>query len=78
MKLARKTTRFAGLLLASAAVILAVSSPAVAKPDPGDSTNGQQTTKTSVCSLQRIGTQFVRCDELTGAGAMAPSWVPER
>jgi hypothetical protein len=29
------------------------------------------------CPLQRIGTQFVRCDNLTGAGVPAPSWIPE-
>lgn len=30
------------------------------------------------CPLMRVGTQLVRCDNLTGAGASAPSWVPER
>jgi hypothetical protein len=29
------------------------------------------------CPLTRIGTQFVRCDNLTGAGVAAPRWVPE-
>jgi hypothetical protein len=29
------------------------------------------------CPLRRIGTQFVRCDNLTGAGVRAPSWIPE-
>jgi len=29
------------------------------------------------CPLERIGTQLVRCDYLTGAGVRAPSWVPE-
>src|SRR5262245_9457660 len=29
------------------------------------------------CPLRRLGTQFVRCDVLTGAGAQAPLWVPE-
>lgn len=27
--------------------------------------------------LKRIGTQFVRGDDLTGAGALAPGWVIE-
>lgn len=31
----------------------------------------------SHCPLTRIGTQFVRCDILTGAGVDAPAWVPE-
>jgi hypothetical protein len=29
------------------------------------------------CVLQRIGSQLVRCDNLTGAGASAPLWIPE-
>lgn len=29
------------------------------------------------CPLERIGVQFVRCDNLTGAGVPAPSYVPE-
>jgi hypothetical protein len=29
------------------------------------------------CPLERIGTQLVRCDNLTGAGVRAPSWIPE-
>jgi len=30
------------------------------------------------CPLTRIGTQLVRCDNLTGAGAEAPYWIPEQ
>ena len=29
------------------------------------------------CPLERIGTQLVRCDNLTGAGVRAPSWIPD-
>ena len=29
------------------------------------------------CPLERIGTQLVRCDNLTGAGVRAPSWIPK-
>ena len=29
------------------------------------------------CPLRRVGTQFVRCDNLTGAGVQAPGSVPE-
>jgi hypothetical protein len=39
-------------------------------PDPSQaSLNG--------CPLERIGTQLIRCDNLTGAGVRAPSWIPE-
>ncbi|KRE91875.1 hypothetical protein [Arthrobacter sp. Soil764] len=30
------------------------------------------------CPLERIGTQLVRCDNLTGTGVDAPSWIPEQ
>lgn len=30
------------------------------------------------CPLERIGTQLVRCDNLTGAGAEAPFWFSEQ
>lgn len=30
------------------------------------------------CSLQRVGTQYVRCDDNTGNGVPAPAWIPER
>lgn len=30
------------------------------------------------CPLERIGTQLVRCDNLTGAGVQAPAWIPEQ
>ena len=33
---------------------------------------------THTCWLQRVGTQLVRCDNLTGNGAQAPQWVPEQ
>ncbi|MGH8827992.1 MAG: hypothetical protein ACRDVZ_10450 [Jiangellaceae bacterium] len=29
------------------------------------------------CPLMRIGTQLVRCDNLTGLGAAAPAGIPE-
>jgi hypothetical protein len=29
------------------------------------------------CPLRRVGSQLVRCDNLTGAGATAPDWVPK-
>jgi len=30
------------------------------------------------CPLERIGSQLVRCDNLTGAGVDAPYWIPEQ
>jgi hypothetical protein len=50
--------------------------PATAKPDPGPPVERQPAIHS--CSLERVGTQFVRCDDLTGNGAPAPLWIPER
>jgi hypothetical protein len=30
------------------------------------------------CWLLRVGTQLVRCDNLTGNGVKAPRWMPEQ
>lgn len=30
------------------------------------------------CLLERIGSQLVRCDNLTGGGVDAPFWIPEQ
>lgn len=68
---------------AAAAALLLISAgalPASARPEPwpppaaaSAPTMGQQT-----CPLTRLGAQLVRCDNLTGAGAPAPLWVPGR
>jgi hypothetical protein len=61
------------LLLTSAAAL-----PASARQDPGPASGYTATTPTQpqTCPLTRLGTQLVRCDNLTGAGAPAPLWVP--
>jgi hypothetical protein len=59
----------AGVLL-----LLSVWLP-VATASPPDRPPG--TTFANSCPLQRIGTQLVRCDNLTGSGVRAPSWIPE-
>ena len=56
------------LLLLSVWLPVAAASP----PDPPPDTAFADS-----CPLQRIGTQLVRCDNLTGAGVRAPSWIPE-
>ena len=45
---------------------------------PSSTTSGNTPTTYVDCPLERIGTQLVRCDNLTGAGAAAPSWIPEQ
>jgi hypothetical protein len=64
--------------------------PASARPDPGELVGGREVATKAVpissmaelsaglrCPLRRVGAQYVRCDNLTGAGAKAPAWVPE-
>jgi hypothetical protein len=63
------------VLLAGAGV---ASASAVQDPGTPTSTTPAVSLQDSRhCALTRIGTQFVRCDDLTGAGVAAPSWVPE-
>ena len=67
---------------ASAALLvflLASTGAASAIPEPGPvrpSTHAPDARKN--CPLERIGAKLVRCDDLTGAGAHAPSQVPEQ
>jgi hypothetical protein len=67
-----------GLLLTT----LATAGPAAAYVVPGplvpDIELVAEVTRTDNCPLQRVGTQFVRCDSLTGNGVAAPSSIPQR
>ena len=47
----------------------------VATASPPDPPHG--TAFAAGCPLRRIDTQLVRCDNLTGSGVRAPSWIPE-
>ncbi|MCD9197925.1 hypothetical protein [Aeromicrobium wangtongii] len=54
--------------------------PAAARPDAGVPLRAPATSSVQDslhCPLERVGTQFVRCDNLTGAGVPAHEWVPE-
>jgi hypothetical protein len=53
----------------------ALAAPATARPDAGPAVE-QELTSTS-CPLTRVGTQLVRCDDLTGNGVSAPLWIPQ-
>ena len=63
---------------AAAATIIAglAAIPATARPDPGEPAQVRFSSDWN-CPLNRIDTQLVRCDNLTGAGVTAPVWVPE-
>jgi hypothetical protein len=71
--------RLTPVLGITALVIALGALPAAARQDPGPVVPEKQaSTATYVCALQRVGTQFVRCDDLTGNGVPAPGWVDER
>jgi hypothetical protein len=76
MKIATRSQARGALVIAF--VIVAAASPAGASQDPGPLQSSSITLLTGTnCPLERVGTQFVRCDYLTGAGVPAAPWVPE-
>ena len=70
-----------GIVLATTAVLTALAlgagaGPAAARPDAGPA--AARVGHADACFLERIDTQFVRCDVNTGNGVPAPAWIPER
>lgn len=64
--------------LAIAVIVVSAAGPADARQDPGSlNPSASAIQPTRHCPLTRVGTQFTRCDDLTGAGVPAPSWVSE-
>lgn len=75
---------------ATALLIGAAATPAAARPWPGVpvSTNSTHSARATCpgaratlgdnrrCPLRRVGTQFVRGDDLTSAGRVAQVWIP--
>jgi hypothetical protein len=69
----------AGSAIAIAVILASAASPAGAFNQPGTTRSAPISMLNSGnCPLERVGTQFVRCDYLTGDGVPAPAWVPER
>lgn len=63
--------------VAAALILLGTGvAPASAQQDPGRPVTAPTASRS--CVLERIGTQLVRCDDLTGAGARASSFIPEQ
>ncbi|MFE1663856.1 hypothetical protein [Microbacterium sp. P02] len=70
------TSRFRIVAVTAAVMIfVAPAAPASARPEPQPETVPFLNAYGG--SLERVGTQFVRGDDLTGAGAAAPARVPE-
>lgn len=76
MNHSRSTGRWLAAVAAGAFVVTAGVSPAIAVPDPGQYERVPLVTRSF--PLERIGTQFVRGDFLTGAGVPAPAFIPEQ
>jgi hypothetical protein len=73
------STRRAWVVAAAFLVVVIGALPAAARQDPGQITApAQPTTAIYFCTPERVGTQFVACDNLTGNGVPAPAWVHER
>ena len=63
---------------AAAIVLLLAAAPASARQEAGVATAPSKGESSSSCSLERVGTQYVKCDDLTGNGTAAPGWVKAR
>lgn len=69
------TTRRAAVVATACGLLTLGALPATAIPDPGPAPARHHH---SGCALERVGSHLVRCDDLTGGGAQAPWWIPER
>ena len=78
----RSTGRHLLRVVAPAACALTLlgltAGPSSARPDAGEPLTPTITGDGGPCLLERVGTQFVRCDVNTGNGVPAPAWIPER
>ena len=72
----RGPARTTVLTTAALTVVLLGAGPASARPDPDEPRAGRG--HADACFLERVGDQFVRCDDLTGNGVPAPAYIPER
>lgn len=76
---AHRISRACGVAAVTATFIVAVSAmPAAARQDPGQIDPPASSTGVHFCTPERVGTQYVACDNQTGNGVQAPSWVHER
>ena len=75
----RRTHRAWGVVAATTFVVALGALPAAARQDAGR-IDPPATSSTAIyfCTPERVGTQYVACDNLTGNGVPAPAWVHER
>ena len=71
------TARWVSIAAVSLSLLGLATVPAAARPNIGETSQGSVGPSSDrPCAIQRIGTQMVRCDNLTGAGVAAPWWLP--
>lgn len=71
------TRRVSAVAATTLLLLGATTLSASARPDPGEAFVAIVEGFSDRCPLERVDTQYVRCDNLTGNGAPAPAWVPE-
>lgn len=75
---AHRAPRWLGVAAAALLLAAAAPAPAQARLDPGTTNNIAPISVSPQCQLRRIERALTRCDSLTGAGVLAPLWVPEQ
>jgi hypothetical protein len=73
---AHSSRRLLQVVIIATALAMGTALPAGARTDPGLHLPTFDTY--DHCLLERVGTQYVKCDELTGNGVPAPAWVRGR
>jgi len=71
----RRITHLTMSLLTTAALAISLCGPAEARQDLGAAAHAATDDH---CTLERIGSQLVRCGDLTGNGVPAPLYIPEQ
>ena len=69
--------RIPAVTAATLLLLGATTLSASARPDPGEAFVAIIEGFADACPLERVDTQYVRCDNLTGNGVPAPAWIPE-
>ena len=73
----KRLLRGLAALTSAGLVALALGSgPAAARQDAGPT--AAKVGHEGECFLERVGTQYTRCDDNTGNGVPAPGWIAER
>ncbi len=73
----RTTRRIVAVSAAALTLVAITAAPSSASQEAGPAVSARQP-HVGPCQLERLGTQFVRCDDLTGNGVAAPAHVHQQ